>query len=54
MLMGSIKRIERLLSVLKIDLAKTLDGYTLDELLEPLLYNSGLDDDNVTLEVDFS
>ncbi len=47
--MGSMKKIEKLLSTLRIDIRKILGGYTLSEFVEPLLYNSGLDDDNVTL-----
>lgn len=53
MLMGSVKKIEKLLTLFKVDLRSSLDGYTLPELLDPLLYNSGLDDDNVTLNIDF-
>lgn len=54
MLMGSVKKIERLLSLFRVNLEGALEGYTLSELLEPLLYNSGLDDDNVSLSVDFN
>ena len=53
-MMGTMKKLEKLASVLPIDLKKILSGYTLSEVVEPLLYNSGLDDDNVTLKVDFS
>ena len=49
--MGSFKKIENLLSVLRINTKKILNGYTLSEFIEPLLYNSGLDDDNVTVEI---
>lgn len=49
--MGSIRKIEKLLSVLRIDIRKALGGYTISEFVEPLLYNSGLDDDNVTLQL---
>ena len=49
--MGSIRKIEKLLSVLRVDIKKALGGYTLSEFVEPLLYNSGLDDDNVTLSI---
>lgn len=49
--MGSFKRIEKLLSVLRIDIKKFLGGYTLSELVEPLLYNSGPDDDNVVISL---
>ncbi len=48
--MGSFKKIEKLLSALHIDIKKMLSGYTLSEFVEPLLYNSGLDDDNVTVQ----
>ena len=34
---------------LRIKPEKLLNGYTLCEFIEPLLYNSGLDDDNATL-----
>ena len=50
-MMGCIRKIERLLSVLHIDAKKFLSGYTLSEFVEPLLYNSGPDDDNVDLSV---
>ena len=53
-MMGSVTKIEKLLSVLHIDIKKALSGYTLSEFIEPLLYNSGLDDDNVTVATDFS
>lgn len=53
LMMGSVKKIEKLLSALHIDITKALSGYTLSEFIEPLLYNSGLDDDNVTLSTDF-
>ena len=52
-MMGLMKKAEKLLSTLRINIKDILGGYTLTELVEPLLYNSGLDDDNVTLEVDF-
>lgn len=47
--MGSFRKIEKILSALHIDIKKTLRGYTLSEFIEPLLYNSGPDDDNVTV-----
>ncbi len=53
LLMASVKKLEKLLRTAKIDIKKYLCGYTLSEFIEPLLYNSGLDDDNVTLSVDF-
>lgn len=49
--MGSFRKIEKLLSVLHIDIKKTLNGYTLAEFVEPLLYNSGPDDDNTTVKL---
>ncbi len=49
LMMGSVKKIEKLLSSLHIDITKALGGYTLSEFIEPLLYNSGLDDDNATV-----
>ena len=52
--MGTMKKLEKILSVARFDIRKVLCGYTLTEFVEPLLYNSGLDDDNVSLSVDFS
>ena len=49
--MGSFRKIEKLLSILHIDIKKTLNGYTLSEFVEPLLYNGGPDDDNVTVQL---
>lgn len=49
--MGTFKKIEKLLSVLRVDSKKLLSGYTVSEFIEPLLYNSGLDDDNATVEI---
>ena len=49
--MGTFRKIEKLLSTLRVDSRKLLSGYTLTEFIEPLLYNSGLDDDNVTVQV---
>ncbi|MBQ3137174.1 MAG: metallophosphoesterase [Clostridia bacterium] len=49
MTMGSVKKIEKLLSALHIDIRKILGGFTLSEFVEPLLYNGGLDDDNAQL-----
>ena len=48
---GEVEKIEKLLSALHIDTKKFLDGYTLSETIEPLLYNSGLDDDNVVVSI---
>ena len=49
--MGTFRKIEKLLSSLRVDVKKLLGGYTLSEFIEPLLYNSGLDDDNVTVDI---
>ena len=51
-MMGTTKKAERLLSLMHIDIRKLLSGYSLSEFIEPLLYNSGLDDDNVVLNID--
>lgn len=48
---GSVKKIEKLMKHLHIDAKKLLAGYTLSEFIEPLLFNSGLDDDNLTLHI---
>ncbi len=50
-MMGCMKKIEKLLSRLHIDIRKTLGGFSLSEFVEPLLYNSGIDDDNATVSV---
>lgn len=50
--MASVKKIEKLLKAARLNVKNYLSGYTLSEFIEPLLYNSGLDDDNVTLSVD--
>ncbi len=49
--MGSFRKIEKLISALRIDIRKSLGGYSLSEFIEPLLYNSGLDDDNVVVSI---
>ena len=49
--MGSVRKIEKLLSAFRVDTKKLLGGYTIPQVIEPLLYNSGLDDDNVTLKL---
>lgn len=51
-MMGCIAKIERLAGILPVDIRKLLSGYSLKEFVEPLLYNSGLDDDNVSLKTD--
>ena len=52
--MGTMEKLEKLLATFRVNIRDTLSGYTLSEFVEPLLYNSGLDDDNVTLRVDFN
>ena len=54
MMMGTIKKIEKLISVLPVDIKSLLSGYTLSEFIEPLLYNSGLDDDNADLKINLN
>lgn len=49
--MGSFRKIEKLLSVFRVDSRKLLNGYTLTEFIEPLLYNSGIDDDNAVVSI---
>lgn len=49
--MGSFRKIEKLLTTLRVDTKKLLSGYTIAEFIEPLLYNSGLDDDNVVVSI---
>lgn len=49
--MGSFKKIEKLLSAVRVDTKKLLGGYTVTEFIEPLLYNNGLDDDNATVSI---
>lgn len=44
---GVVKKAERITKTLHVDLEKMLGSYSLVEIVEPLLYNSGLDDDNV-------
>lgn len=48
---GSIRKIEKLLSFLHIDVQKSLGGYSLNDVLDPLLYNSGIDDDNAVVSI---
>ena len=50
--MGTIRKIERLLGLFRVDARKLLGGYSLTELVEPLLYNAGPDDDNLTIRTD--
>lgn len=49
--MGTFKKLEKLIKTFKVDSKKLLGGYTLSEFIEPLLYNSGLDDDNVVVSI---
>lgn len=49
--MGMIKKIEKLLSLIRVDAKKLIGGYTLTEFVEPLLYNNGPDDDNLTISI---
>ncbi len=48
---GTVKKLEKLISTLHIDIKEKLGGYTLSDIIEPLLYNSGLDDDNATVSI---
>ena len=50
-MMGITKKIEKFFSNIHIDIRKLLNGYTLSEFIEPLLYNSGLDADNIILNL---
>lgn len=47
--MGVIERVNRITRLLRIDLDRSLCGYSLEQIVAPLLYNSGLDDDNVDI-----
>ena len=49
--MAVVKKIEKLTKTFGIKLDKLLCGYTLSEVVDPLLYNSGLDDDNVDVMI---
>lgn len=49
--MGTFRKLEKLLSTFGVDSRKLLSGYTLSEFIEPLLYNGGLDDDTVTVSL---
>ncbi len=48
---GSFKKIEKIMKNFRVDSRKLLNGYSLTEFVEPLLYNSGPDDDNATLDI---
>ncbi len=49
-IMGTVNKITKLISHLPVDIRKLLGGYTLTEFIEPLLYNSGIDDDNADIK----
>ena len=49
--MGSVNKITKLASLLRIDIKKLLSGYTLTEFIKPLLYNDGIDDDNADIKL---
>ncbi len=44
--MGVANKVDNLCKLFKIDAKKLLKGFTFSEVLEPLLYNGGFDDDN--------
>lgn len=50
--MGCFRKIEKIMSTFRVDSKKLLGGYTMTEFIEPLLYNSGPDDDNATVRID--
>ncbi|MBQ5591599.1 MAG: metallophosphoesterase [Clostridia bacterium] len=50
--MGSLEKIEKIMKCFRVDSKKLLGGYTLAEFIEPLLYNSGIDDDNAVVSLD--
>jgi hypothetical protein len=49
--LGTMKKLDKLLSTFRVDTRNLLRGYTLAEFVEPLLYNSSIDDDNATLDI---
>lgn len=49
--MGVVKKIEKITKTLGIKLDGMLSGYTLTQIVEPLLYNSGLDDYNADIRI---
>lgn len=49
--MGVAKKLDTLTAKFKIDIPKILGGYTICQVLEPLLYNSGTDDDNAQIKL---
>ncbi len=48
---GVTKKLDRIANILRIDLKKYLCGYSLTEIIKPLLYNSEIDDDNAELKL---
>lgn len=50
--MGAVKKLEKLLSLIRVDVKKLIGGYSLTEFVEPLLYNFGPNDDNLTIHFD--
>ena len=49
--MALVKKAEKLIRILHIDLSNVPCGFTLSEIVEPLLYNSGIDDDNAVVQL---
>lgn len=49
--LGTMKKLDKLLGTFRVDTRNLLRGYTLVEFVEPLLYNSTIDDDNATLDI---
>lgn len=47
--MAVAKKLDDIASKLKINIPKILGGYSLSQMLKPLLYNSGIDDDNADI-----
>ncbi len=47
--MGVAEKLDKLTAMFKIDIRKLLGGFTISQVLEPLLYNSGTDDDNADI-----
>ncbi len=47
--MGVAAKLDNITSMLKIDIPKLLGGYSISQVLQPLLYNSGTDDDNADI-----
>lgn len=49
--MGLANKLDKITSVLKINIKGILNGYTVSEVLKPLLYNDSVDDDNTALKL---